>query len=196
MYVVTIDQRASRDADLVEELLARLHTGDRAERLTRRFERTADRELQGIVGSADDAVSIVLELVRADAWSVGLGLGPVRNPLPDSVLAASGAAFENARSAVDNARVNVRHLAVHGPAPEAAAHAEALLQLLAALIQRRTPQGWEVVDLLAAGHTQREIAAALGISNQAVSQRVRVSLWSEESRARPLAARLLARADR
>lgn len=197
MLVMTIDQRSSRHGDdLVDELLTSLHAAARPAALTRRFERTAGDEVQGVVADPDLAVGIVLELVRSDVWSVGIGAGPVREPLPASVRAGSGVAFEHARTAVERAKSSARHLSVVGSATEAAADAEALLSLLAAVVQRRTPEGWEVVELLTEGHTQRQIAAQLGISSQAVSQRVRVSMWAEESRARPLAGRLLGRADR
>jgi len=195
MLVLTIDQRHSRRGDdLVAELLTRLNRDEAP--LTRRFERTAGDEGQGIVADSDYAVDLVLGLVRSADWSVGIGLGEVREPLPDSVRAASGAAFENARVAVQKAKSSPRHLRVVGPDPAAAEEADALLSLLAAVVQRRTSEGWEVVELLAQGHTQRHIAARLGISSQAVSQRVRVALWAEESRTRPLAARLLRAADR
>jgi len=42
-----------------------------------------------------------------------------------------------------------------------------------------------------ASGTQEEVAARLGITQQAVSQRLRTALWSEELAARPAAARLL-----
>lgn len=197
MLVMTIDQRSSRHGDdLVDGLLLGLHAGERPAKLARPFERTAGDEVQGAVADLDHAVGLALELVRADVWSIGVGLGPVREPLPPSVRSGSGAAFENARAAVQRAKSSARHLSVVGPDDEAAADAEALLSLLAAVVQRRTPEGWEVVELLADGHTQRQIARRLAISSQAVSQRVRVSMWAEESRARPLAARLLGRADR
>jgi len=62
---------------------------------------------------------------------------------------------------------------------------------------RRTASGWAVVDALrAAGPDarQEDVAAGLGITQQAVSQRLRAALWSEEVAARGSAARLLAAA--
>jgi DNA-binding NarL/FixJ family response regulator len=119
----------------------------------------------------------------------------VRKPLPDSVRAAAGPAFENARAAVQRAKATSPHLAVVGPDRGRSGDAEVLLSLLAEIVQRRTAQGWEVVDLLADGRTQKDVAAQLGISAQAVSQRARVAMWQHEQDARPLAARLLTEAD-
>ena len=89
-------------------------------------------------------------------------------------------------------------LAVEGADRVAAADAEAVLTLVAAVGERRTPAGWEVIDALRApgadgrvGGRQQDVAQRLGVSQQAVSQRLRTTLWAEELAARPLAARLL-----
>jgi len=71
-----------------------------------------------------------------------------------------------------------------------------VVQLLAAIVQRRSRAGWEVADLLARGRTQREAAERLEISEQAVSQRVASAMINEERRARPVAARLIDAAGR
>ena len=141
-------------------------------------------------------------------WWIGLGIGAVDLPLPEHSREASGPAFVRARAAVDRAKTKATSvpLAVAGSdeAGERIADVEALLRLLGAIVDRRTPQGWEVVDLLrpagavdggAPPLTQREIARTLGISEQAVSQRVRTTLWAEEVAAWPLATRLLQEAD-
>ena len=193
MFVMTVDQRRSRTGeDLVEGLLAELRD---VPGLVRRFERTAGDEVQGLLEDPDAVVDTALRLARGERWSVGIGTGAVRTPVPRSVRAGSGAAFENARDAVQRAKSAPAHVAVTGPDPATAQDAEVLLGLLAALVQRRTPQGWEVVDRLAAGTAQKDVAAELGISAQAVSQRSQVALWRQEQDARPLAARLLAEAD-
>lgn len=194
MFAMTIDQRGSRRGqDLVDALLADLAD---APGVVRRFERTAGDEVQGLLDDADAVVDLALRLARADSWSTGIGTGAVREPVPRSVRAAAGPALENARDAVQRAKTSGPHVAVSGPDPRRARDAEVLLALLASVVQRRTTQGWQVADLLAAGMTQKEAAARLGISPQAVSQRARVAMWQHEQDARPLAARLLREADR
>jgi hypothetical protein len=194
VLVMTVDQRGSRrDSDRVEQLL---HDLDDVPGLVRAFERTAGDEVQGLLDSAPAVVDLALRLAREDRWSIGIGAGPVREPVPASVRAASGPAFERARTAVQRAKAASPHLAVDGGDPDRAREAESLLALLATLVQRRTAPGWQVVDLLATGATQKDAAAHLGISAQAVSQRARVALWQQEQDARPLAARLLEEADR
>jgi DNA-directed RNA polymerase specialized sigma24 family protein len=67
-----------------------------------------------------------------------------------------------------------------------------VLTLLAAVVQRRTPQAWKAVELVTAGLTLSEVAARLGVTRQAVGQRLGTALWHQEQAARPVAARLLA----
>ncbi len=136
----------------------------------------------------------MLDLLRDGGWSVGLGVGPVDEPLPAVSREASGTAFVLAREAVEQAksRAATAPVAVRGEPASRAAEVEALLRLLAAVADRRTAPGWEAVDALArVGGTQKDVARALGVSEQAVSQRLRTALWPEEAAVRPVVARLL-----
>ena len=193
---MTVDQRGSqRGRDLIDDLLSDLAALLPAAAVARPFERTAGDEAQGLLAGSAHAVNAALTLVRAGSWSVGLGLGPVREPIPASVRAAAGPAFVHARDAVARAKSSPRHIAVSGPDPQTSGDAEALLALLSAIVQRRSRPGWEVADLMATGMTQHEAAMRLGISPQAVSQRLHAALWHEQRRAEPLVARLLDAAD-
>lgn len=188
---MTIDQRGSRRGpDLVRALLRRTAGTP----LVRRFERTAGDEVQGLLDDGGAAVDLALVLARQGTWSIGIGAGDVRTPLPRSVREAAGPALEHARSAVQRAKSSGPHLAVAGEDADRAAEAEAVLRLLATLVQRRTAAGWEVTDLLASGLTQREIAARLGVTAQAVNQRTRAAWWQHEQELRPLATRLVSEA--
>lgn len=199
MHVVTIDQVGSRVVgDRVEELLVLLAgLGGAASRPDRAFERTVGDEVQGAFTDPSAVVDVVMAVLRAGRWSVGIGCGRVDEPMPTSVRAAQGPAFVHAREAVEAAKSRTRAvpLAVRGDDATAAADAEAVLALLGALRDRRTPAGWQAVDTVTAnpGATQEALAAALGITQQAVSQRLRTALWSEELAARSAAARLLGR---
>src|SRR4051812_33299150 len=127
-------------------------------------------------------------------WSIGVGAGPVQLPLPESTRAGSGPAFLAARRAVDAAKQRPFRLAVRGASPADAADAQAVLTALAALVERRSQQAWEAIALVEEGATQADAAAALGISRQAVGQRLAAGMWELERELRPTAARLLARA--
>lgn len=191
VFVVTADQRHSRrTADRVDAALALLNTRP----TLRPFERTAGDEVQGVLAAAPDALGAVLALVRQGDWSVGLGIGPVREPLPPSTRAGAGPAFEHARSAVERAKARPDHVALSASGP-ATADADALLTLHAALVAGRSEAGWAAVDLVAAGRTQNEAAGELGVSKQAVSQRLRAAWWPHQRDTTPLLLTLLAGLD-
>ena len=97
------------------------------------------------------------------------------------------------RSKKSDARFALDVASLPGGAPQTidAAELEALITLTLAIRQRRTSEGWEVIDLLRTGMSQVEIADRLEISTGAVSQRLKTSLWRVEEAARPALVRLL-----
>lgn len=192
MFVMTVDQRRSRrDIDRVPDLLDRYRDFD----LVRPFERTAGDEVQAVCEDAATVVAIALDLVATPHWSVGIGVGSVELPLPDTTRAGRGQAFEAARDAVTRAKNAPAALAVTGPEPEAAEDAETASTLVAILVARRSDQGREAVALMAEGMSQTDAAQRLDISKQAMSQRLSVAGWHVENAGRTLASRLLNAAD-
>ena len=158
------------------------------------FERTAGDEFQGVLAEPDHVVDVVLLLVRHGGWSIGIGAGAVQTPLPRSTRAATGQAFLSARRAVEAAKQRPTRLAVRGAVPVEASDAQAVLSALAVIIERRSEQAWEAIGLVDDGRTQADAAGELGISRQAVGQRLAAGLWDLERDLRPTAARLLDRA--
>ncbi|HEY1117519.1 MAG TPA: hypothetical protein VGE43_07430, partial [Acidimicrobiales bacterium] len=78
--VLTVDQRASRSSgDRVPDLLAAL------EPLPARlpFRRTAGDEVQGLLTDPAGLPAVVEQVLRSGGWRVGVGIGPVDDPLPD-----------------------------------------------------------------------------------------------------------------
>jgi hypothetical protein len=192
-YVLTVDQRASRRGpDRVADAL-RLLEGSVPMLLG--FERTAGDEFQGVLADPTDVVEVVLRLVRMGGWSIGVGAGPVQTPLPESTRAGAGPAFLAARRAVDAAKQRPFRLAVRGAVPAEAADAQAVLSALAGLVDRRSEPAWAAIALIEEGRTQSDAATALGVSRQAVGQRLAAGMWELERELRPTAARLLTRAE-
>jgi hypothetical protein len=192
VFVLTVDQRSSRaSADLVPALLKLLNRRSKVDGLVRRFERTAGDEVQGVLTDPATTVDIVVELLRADTWNIGLGFGDVAEPLPRITRAGRGDAFVHAREAVTAAKASTHHANVVGSDPYAAERTETVLWLLATVLRRRSVRGWEVADLLSQGLTRREVSARLGISQSAVTQRAQAAGVVEEQRARLLIADLL-----
>lgn len=192
MFVVTVDQRGSRrDRDRVPDLLALLADV----RTALPFERTVGDEVQGVLDDVEEVTAVVLTVLRVGGWSIGIGAGAVRLPLPATPREGAGEAFVLAREAVEAAKSRQRphSVAVRGAQP-AAQDADGLLQLVAAVRARRSAQGWAAVDTMTQVSSQDEAAAALGITQQAVSKRLAAACWAEENAALPALRRLLAAA--
>ncbi|SEO43890.1 hypothetical protein [Trujillonella endophytica] len=144
-----------------------------------------------VVADAAAAVDRVLQLVRSGRGPIGVGAGPVTRTRGR----AEGPAVLAAGTALAAAARRPGRVAVRGVRPGEALDAQAVLAALAVLVGRRSPAAWAAADLLAAGRTQAAAATELGVSRQAVGQRLAAGGWELECELRPTAARLLARAE-
>src|SRR5699024_7732879 len=153
-------------------------------------------EMQAVLTHAPTTLALAMHLQRMQHWSVGIGVGAVTTLAEDS-RSSDGPAFFYAREAVARARTRAVPvpLAVAAADRDSAQEAESLLQLMAAVLRRRTPAGWEMIDARRRHATAREAAEQLGITPQAASQRLDAALWEEVAGVEPLAARLLAELD-
>lgn len=196
MFVITADQVDSRhSADLVSPAVAHLDDVFKAG-LALPVDRNAGDELQALVVDSATAIAMVLELTRTGDWSVGLGAGDVERPLASSTRETRGPAFIAARAAVDSAKKSPLRFAFRDGTPSRQTDAtdiEALMLLLLSVRDRRTEQGWQVYDLLAQGRTQREAADILGITPQAVSDRMSAAQVRIDLEAHAPLSRLLSR---
>ena len=189
MFVITADQVSSRTtADRVGATLRRMGTAF-GDRLALPADRTAGDELQLLFASGPDALEACLALDREHGWSIGVGVGSVRQPLPAGVRESAGGAFIAARAAVDRAKRRSTRFAIeHEHARDAAADVQALVDLLLILRARRSAAGWELYDLLTdGGSTQADAAVSLGITPQAASKRANAAgLRAERAAIGPL----------
>lgn len=199
MFVVTADQVASRSGDDLVTGAMRDIADRHGERLALPADRNAGDELQALTAHPHTALGMLLDLTRDGRWSVGLGCGAVRAPLPSATREASGPAFVAARDAVTRAKKRATRFALTAATPEGAPRianeAEPLVDLLLLLRERRTSGGWELHELLTAGLSQREAAARLGISQPAASSRARSAGIRAEEAALPALITLLRRLD-
>ncbi len=164
------------------------------------YERTAGDEVQGLAATGEAVVTSVTALTRLDGWRVGIGVGLVDEPLPESTRAARGDAYLAARAAIGDARRSPVALSLvagdsvgGGGYGEHVDDAETALWLLRSTLARRSREGWELMDLLDQGLTNAQAAERLGISPSAVSQRLGRAARAESERAARLATRLLDR---
>jgi len=178
MFVLTIDQIDSRHHDdRVASAVHEVETGF-SRWLVGAPERTAGDEFQVATRRGGVALDIALHFARTEEWSIGLGIGDVTLPLADSVRAMTGSAFVNAREAVTAAKKRpTRFALVADPGAVTAQSLDPLIRLLITLRDRRTPEGWELFDLVEGARggslplTLTAAAEQLGITVQAASQR-------------------------
>lgn len=203
LFVVTADQRDSRHhRDAVKPVLEQLGALSPAPWVLP-AERTAGDEVQLLVNSPANLVRVLEVLVRDGRWWIGVGLGTVEQPLPESTREARGGAYLAARKAVELAHRSPTGLRLVGDETvsgdaygEAIRRAEAALWLWQEVLSRRSSEGWQIVDLLEDGLGVGEAARRLGISPSAVSQRHRRAAWEQSVRGRELCADLLLQAQR
>lgn len=194
MFVLTIDQQGSRSTpDRIPELLDLL----RSVPTILPWERSVGDEAQGVVARASDVVDAALACLRDGGWYVGIGIGEVEQPYPESSREGRGSAFVSARTAVERAKRTGDRAPVSVEGPEGSAEAEGVLALLGRHIMARSEAEWRILDLLQPDTrgTQTAVARTLGISPQAVSKAAARAAWQEELAVRPAVARLLTWAD-
>ena len=191
MFVMTIDQQGSRtSADAVPGVLAALEPVAAVVG----FARTIGDEVQGVLADPVAVAEAVRRVAVDSDWHIGIGIGEVERPLPETTVEARGEAFYAARQAVEAAKSAPAHLVVRAgaersSAPEPASadlpasasaatsadhldFAEAALRLLVSSlgelrVQSRGYIGFRLDD---PESTQTEIAESFGVSQQAVSR--------------------------
>lgn len=201
LFVVTADQRDSRHhSDAVNPVLEQLRALSPTPWVLP-AERTAGDEVQLLVNSPANLVRVLEVLVRDGRWWIGVGLGTVEQPLPESTREARGGAYLAARKAVELAHRSPTGLRLVGDEAVSAdaygdcmRRAETALWLWQEVLARRSSEGWQIVDLLEEGLGVGEAARRLGISPSAVSQRHRRAAWEQSVRGRDLCADLLLQA--
>ena len=155
----------------------------------------------------EETGAVVLSLIQGGDFAIGIGTvtggasasEEDAEELEKEAIAAAGRAVTRAQKATT---VTVR-IERPGPggvlAPGTAAtigeDIAAAFTLLAFVLSRRTDEGREATALLRAGHLQSEAAAIVGISKQAMSQRLAAAGWQAEQSGWNLAVHMLARVD-
>jgi hypothetical protein len=187
VVVLTIDQRGSSHDTATDRVPATLEALAHVQML-RPFERTVGDEFQGVLDDPAALAAVVERLLREDSWNVGIGIGEVEEPLPESTRAGRGPAYLHAREAVTAAKSAPWRLRVAG---DGVRGLETTLWLWAAVLNRRTSRGWEVADLVDAGASYDQAAKRLGVTQSAISQRAQAAGIVEGRRARELVTELV-----
>ena len=170
MFVLTIDQQDSRSSDdAVPRILDVLSPIDTVVP----FARTIGDEVQGVLVDPDAVAEAVRRIGIDSGWHIGIGIGEVERPLPETTIEGRGAAFYAARQAVEAAKSAPANLVVSAdPDGDHRGLAEAAMRLLISTLAelRSHSRGYVGFRLDHPDATQAEIAAEFDVSQQAVSR--------------------------
>ena len=144
------------------------------------FEVVGVEDIRAHVDTPDDALNVIMALLSDGNWTIGLGI-TVRGP-------ALSAATEAAGRKPGSVGVSTEADGI------AAADIAATFALIAHVLLKRTLEGREATALVRRGMNQNEAAEALGISKQAMSQRLQAAGWQAEQAGVTLALNLIRRA--
>lgn len=149
------------------------------------FEIVGVEDIRAHVDSPDDALNLIMALLSDGNWAIGLGI----------TQRGSAAASATEATGVKPATVGVIVDTVDpADAGTAAPDIAAVFALIGHVLHKRTYEGREATALVRRGLTQNEAADRLGISKQAMSQRLQAAGWRAEQAGVQLALNLIGRA--
>ncbi|CAI37126.1 putative DNA-binding protein [Corynebacterium jeikeium] len=192
--------RSQRRGEYVRDVAAALERSSMVESV----EMKGIEDFVCIAPGPDEAGGLVMSLLQAGDFALGIGsvVADVEGDAPSSAEEAIGAATRAVTRSQRAGAVSVRiekpgpgGVIAPGRAAEVAQDIAAAFTLLAHVLARRTKEGREATALLRAGHLQAEAAEIVGISKQAMSQRLAAAGWHAEQAGWTLAVHMLARAD-
>ncbi len=160
---------------LVERLNDR-HADD----LAAPFMITLGDEIQGLVRDPTgfpQVVTAIHSAIRPDMIAVGVGIGTVATELRVRVTEMDGPAFVRARQAVESGKAAGREVVVVSGLPLADAVLNALYALMGGVQRRWTDKQWERVNLYRTHRSLEKVADIVGVSKQAISRDLRLTLW-------------------
>lgn len=147
------------------------------------FEVLGVEDIRTLVDDAEASLNLIMALLSDGNWAIGLG-----------VAASNSDALKAASKAVGVKAGQVRVVVDKQGATTEAADIAAAFALLAHVLHKRTYEGREATSLVRRGLNQNEAAAELGISKQAISQRLQAAGWPAEQAGWQLALNLITRA--
>ena len=177
--------RSVRRAQLVERSAQALSTLDGVGP----FDVLGVEDICARVDSAPSVCDLAMALLADGDWAIGIGIAPGRGTEAQAKEAAQASLKKSSRAGQVYAKVAGR-----GRASQAQDIA-ATFALLGYVLHKRTTEGREATSLVRSGLNQNEAAAELGISKQAMSQRLQAAGWSAETAGWQLAVNLIERAN-
>lgn len=179
--------RSVRRAELVQRSAAALSTLEGIGE----FEVLGVEDICAVAHSASAVCDVAMALLADGDWAIGIGIIPGDTAREKHTRAVATAAVKkSARAGHVYAKVDRR-----GRAAEANDIAAAFA-LLGFVLSKRTMEGREATSLVRGGLNQNEAAEELGISKQAMSQRLQAAGWAAETAGCQLAVNLIKRSNK
>ena len=150
------------------------------------FEVLGVEDIRSKVEDAEAALNLIMALLSDGNWAIGLGISDGEGSTRDASATAT--------KAVGTRAGQVRVIVDRQQATTEAADIAATFALMAHVLHKRTYEGREATSLVRRGMNQNEAAATLGISKQAMSQRLLAAGWPAEQAGWQLALNLITRA--
>ncbi len=147
------------------------------------FEVLGVEDIRTVVDTPEHALNLVMALISDGNWAIGLG------------ITGNGKEVDASSKAVGTRPAQVRVEVDPGSRATAAEDIGAVFALLAQVLHKRTLEGREATALVRRGMNQNEAARQLGISKQALSQRLQAAGWQAEQAGWQLALNLMTQAD-
>lgn len=182
--------RDTRRAELVRRFAEALSTLEGAGE----FELLGVEDIRAHITNPTTTCDVVMALLAAGDWAIGIGVVPtVEAPDPEDevqVALAKKTATDALRPTARSGAVKVR--IVGSKRDDARAfNISAAFTLMSQVLTKRSFEGREATSLMRSGMNQNEAAAELGISKQAMSQRLQAAGWQAEQSGWQLAVNLL-----
>lgn len=149
---------------------------------------TGVEDIRMTVEEPEDALNVIMALLSDGDWAIGLGICPGADDRASDRAAEACTAVAGTKPGQVRVRVDSPH------ATTEAGDIAAAFALLAHVLHKRTFEGREATSLVRRGLNQNEAAAELGISKQAMSQRLQAAGWPAEQAGWQLALNLITRA--
>lgn len=175
--------RDTRRAQLVKRSAEALSTLDGVGT----FDVVAVEDIRAHVEDAEAACMLIMALLSDGDWAIGLGITAGSSATNPAVYVASD---------VVSTRAGTVSVVVEGGSADAsdAEDIAATFALISHVLAKRTFEGREATSLVRSGLNQNEAAVELGISKQAMSQRLQAAGWQAEQAGWQLAVNLISRA--
>lgn len=149
---------------------------------------TGVEDIRTVVEEPEHALNLIMALLSDGNWAIGIG---ICSGTDDAAADAAAAACTK----VVGVRAGQVRVSVDKQKPGTdAADIAAAFALMAHVLHKRTFEGREATSLVRSGMNQNEAAAELGISKQAMSQRLQAAGWPAEQAGWQLALNLITRA--